>query len=121
PPDLAGFAPDVAPPLRRLILVELVKADLDQRLRRNLPARLEDYLVAFPELAAGGVPCDLVFEEYQLRQRAGEAVTPDDYFRRFPDQVGDLARLLGVTAPARTTSVYHAESSRPVEVGDRLD
>ena len=37
PPDLAAFLPDVAPPLRRLLLAELIKADLDYRVRRRLP------------------------------------------------------------------------------------
>jgi serine/threonine protein kinase len=121
PPELAAFVPDVPPPLRRLILAELVKADLDQRLRRGMPARLEDYLAALPDLAAGGAPCDLIFEEYQLRRRAGEAVTPDDYFRRFPGQAAELARLLDVTAPAPTTALFRPEAARPLQAGDRLD
>jgi hypothetical protein len=37
---------------RRALLVELAHADLEFRLRRGEPARVESYLASFPELAA---------------------------------------------------------------------
>ena len=47
---------------------------------------MEDYLAAFPELGAGGPPCDLIYEEFHVRKRAGEPVRPEDYLARFPGE-----------------------------------
>jgi hypothetical protein len=121
-PELAGFLPADPPGVRRLALVELVKLDLDNRLQRGLARPLEDYLAEFPELAAGGgPPCDLLYEDYHLRRQAGCGAEPADYFRRFPGRAEELARLLGGTAPARTTSVFAARAPVEVAPGDRLD
>src|SRR5215217_4525691 len=60
PPTLAEFLPPEPPSLRRLILTELIKLDLEQRLSHGLPLRrAEEYVGDFPELAEGGIPCDL--------------------------------------------------------------
>src|SRR5262245_11899314 len=67
PPALGSFLPDEAAGVRRLILIELIKADLEQRVARQQPLKLiEDYAAEFPELAQDGVPCDLLYEEYHL-------------------------------------------------------
>src|SRR5438132_11479032 len=84
PPDPAAFLPPGPPDVRRLVLVELVKLDLDRRLARGTDRPLEDYLRDFPELAAGGPPSDLLYEDFHLRRRAGLPVDPEDYYRRFP-------------------------------------
>jgi serine/threonine protein kinase len=121
PPDPARFLPDGPPAVRRLTLVELVKLDIDYRLARGLARAVEDYVAAFPELAADGPPCDLLYEDYQLRQRAGLAARPEDYFRRFPGRAAELARLLGGTDPARSTSVFAARAPLAVGPGEQLD
>jgi serine/threonine protein kinase len=120
PPDPARFAPDGPPAVRRLALVELIKLDLEQRLARGIGRPLEEYLTDLPELAAGGPPCDLLYEDYHLRRRAGESLDPADYYRRFPAAKNDLARLLGDT-PVRSTSVFAAAAVAGVNPGDRLD
>ena len=49
---------------RRLVLVELVKADLEFRARAGRPVRIEDYVAAHGELAdADGPPVELLCEE----------------------------------------------------------
>src|SRR5579885_2365020 len=122
PPDLRAFAPVGPPEVRRLVLVELVKLDIDSRLRRGAARPLEQYLAEFPELAAdGGPPCDLLFEDFHLRRQAGEDPDPVDYYRRFPGRAAELARLLGGTAPARSTSVFAARAPAAIEPGGRLD
>ncbi len=121
PPDPARFLPDGPPAVRRLTLVELVKLDIDYRLARGLAKPVEEYVAEFPELAADGPPCDLLYEDYQLRQRAGLAARPEDYFRRFPGRAAELARLLGGTDPARSTSVFAARAPLAVGPGDQLD
>lgn len=121
PPDPAAFLPPGPPEVRLLLLVELIKLDLDTRLQRGLDRPLEDYVRRFPELAATGPPADLLYEDYHLRRRAGRPADPHDYFGRFPDRADELARLLGGTAPARSTSVLAARAAVALRAGDRLD
>ncbi|MBX9581734.1 MAG: hypothetical protein K2X87_15635, partial [Gemmataceae bacterium] len=86
PPAVGRFAPPGPPEVRRLVLAELVKMDLEYRLGRGLDRPLDDYLREFPDLAAGGPPTDLLFEDFHLRRRAGRDPDPADYSRRFPDR-----------------------------------
>ncbi|HET6572162.1 MAG TPA: protein kinase, partial [Fimbriiglobus sp.] len=120
-PDLARFLPADPPALRRLILVELVKLDIDYRLARGQARPVEEYVGEFPELAEAGPPCDLLYEDYQLRHRAGQDVQPDDYYRRFPDRAAELARLVGESLSPRSTSVMAARVPLRVEPGEQLD
>jgi serine/threonine protein kinase len=81
---------------RKLLLVELIKADLEFRRASGRRRRtIEDYLAEFPELRDPQVPCELLFEEFHVRKQAGEAVEPREYYRRFPEIASELARLLG--------------------------
>ena len=71
PPVLAEYVPAGDGPSRRLLLSELIKVDLDYRWKFGKPRRVEEYLAEFPDLAGpSGIPCDLIFEEFQLRRRA---------------------------------------------------
>lgn len=121
PPDLAGFAPPDPPEVRRLTLTELIKFDMEQRIQRNIARPLEDYFQDFPELTAGGPPCDLLYEDFHLRKRAGETVWAAEYFRRFPDRASELNRLIGGTSSKRSTSVFATRAPDGVKPGDRLD
>ena len=106
------------PGLRRMALVELIKVDLEYRWQEhNLPRSLAEYLEEFPELAAGGVPCDLVYEEYHVRKQAGDAVDPQQYLEMFPQQAEELGRLLGMEAPHLTTSLFQAEKLPEINAG----
>ncbi|HKB03625.1 MAG TPA: protein kinase, partial [Gemmataceae bacterium] len=120
-PALTPFAPSDPPAVRRLALAELIKLDLEQRLLRKIGRPLEEYLREFPELAAGGPPCDLLYEDYHARLRAGQRVDPSDYYRRFPTAANDLARLLGDVPTRRSTSVFPASGMVAVNAGDQLD
>lgn len=121
PPDPAAFLPAGPPHLRALVLVEIIKLDLDHRIGRGLDRTVEDYLADFPELAEVGPPADLLYEDYHLRRRAGRPADPEDYFRRFPARAADLARLVGATTPARSTAVHAARAPAGLAPGDRLD
>jgi len=119
PPGPCEFLPEGPPEVRRLVLVELLKIDLDLR---GLARTLEEYAAEFPELAEhGGPPCDLIFEDYRLRQRANLPVDPEDYYRRFPGRVAELARLLGANTTRPSTSIRAARAPDDVAPGDRLD
>jgi serine/threonine protein kinase len=121
-PELRRFLPPDPPEVRRLVLVELVKLDLDYRIRRGTPRPLDEYLAAFPELeTGGGPPCDLLYEDFHVRRQAGRDPNPIDYYRRFPGRAAELARLLGGTCPARSTSVFAARAPAAVEPGGRID
>jgi serine/threonine protein kinase len=125
-PRLSDYVPKAHDAVRRLTLAELIKVDLEYRWsRRDQGTRamlIEDYVRDFPELTEGGIPCDLLYEEYHVRQRFGDEVTADDYQRRFPDQASQLKRLLGVTASPRTMSLFAASSPpEDIEAGESLD
>jgi serine/threonine protein kinase len=118
PPKLADFLPNASDQLRGLLLVELIKFDLEARLQRGLDRTLEEYAREFPELI---IPTDLLYEDYQLRRRLGKPTDPQDYYKRFPDRALELAKLLGVTAAVRSTSVSAARKVISVKAGDQLD
>ena len=122
-PTLAAFVPEAPQGLRHLVLVELIKVDLDYRWSRPLNLRrLEDYLREFPELERAGVPAALLYEEFHIRKRSGDAVCPEEFLARFPKQAAELARLLHLQEPEQSLSL-----SRPgkelagIEAGQQLD
>jgi serine/threonine protein kinase len=95
-PPLAVHLPAEPVALRRLTLIELIKADLEQRVRRGLARRIEDYVDEFPELLSGGEPpVDLIYEEFHIRRSAGQEVQAHEYFERFPGCREGLLKLLG--------------------------
>jgi len=98
PPELRDYLPAEPAALRRMVLVELIKIDLERRQESGAAARgIEDYRRDFPELGdADNLPCDLIYEDYRTRRDAGEKVDYDDYLRRYPRQAGALRRLLGL-------------------------
>ncbi len=122
-PQLASFLPPEPAALRHIMLVELVKVDMEQRLQGGHSFKnVECYAAEFPELsAADGIPCDVIYEEYHLRKSAGENVGAKEFFRRFPKQADQLGRLLGAAAEL-TTSLSKA-GRRPItpEPGQTLD
>src|SRR5579872_1069230 len=73
PPPLHAFLPPAETPTRRLVLIELIKLDLEYRWKQNTPKCLEEYFRDFPDLGDDPPP-DLIYEEYHIRSAAGEAV-----------------------------------------------
>lgn len=125
-----GFGPllnDHLPPresdLRRLVLIELIKVDLEFRHRAGGPVlRLEDYLAEHPELGVpDGLPVELIFEEYHVREATGETVAVDEYLQRFPERAEEIRQRfqLDDTAPMAADGAALSESFQPGEhVGD---
>ena len=98
---VAELVLDVPGQYRRAVICELVKVDLEIRwsdTRKGQP--LEYYLEAFPEIGThGDIPVDLIYEEYQIRNAAGNPVTRDQIASRFPHQIIQFDRLAGTGQP----------------------
>lgn len=92
---------------RLLMLVELIKVDLEYRWQqRNLPKRISEYLEEYPELASDGFPAALVYEEFHIRRNCGFHVEVEEYIEQFPDQADELQRLLGLNDAYSATTAY---------------
>ncbi|MCA9099703.1 MAG: serine/threonine protein kinase [Planctomycetales bacterium] len=123
PPALDDYLDELPRPWRRMMLGELAKVDMEQRLHTAAASwRVEDYVERWPELAeAGGPPADLIYEEYLIRRRLGEDVPPEEYFDRFTSQADELRRLMGLADPVVTTSLYTAQRPDDFQPGQRID
>ncbi len=77
--------------LRHALLVELVHADLEFRLKASEAARVETYLVRYPEVAGDrAAVLELLAAEYGLRRRYEGDVGPAEFGLRFPEFLDDL-------------------------------
>ncbi len=125
PPELRSHLPAKPLALRRMTLIELIKVDLEYRHTHACVRELQSYFEEFAdELQAGGdLPCDLIYEDYHLRKKAGETITKHDYLDRFPNQRTQLQRLLGLESPYQTTQLSKSKKSerKAVKAGERLD
>jgi hypothetical protein len=112
-PDLGDYLPADGPD-RRAVLVELAHVDLERRLKAGEPARVEDYLSRFPELAEDqAVIRDLIATEYRVRQGREPGLTPDEYRARFPRDAADLAaRLQQAAVPGYSPEAVPRRANR---------
>jgi serine/threonine protein kinase/Tfp pilus assembly protein PilF len=82
--SLSDHLPSASHPHFIAILCELVRIDLEFGWAAGQPRPLAEYLDAFPALAANDeYRAQAAFEEYRLRQQAGEHPLPTDYASRF--------------------------------------
>jgi tetratricopeptide (TPR) repeat protein len=79
-------------------LIELIHLDLEIRLKRGQPVRVEDYLRRFPEVARGTAVADLAAAEYEYRHRAETNLEIDEICGRFPEAADAVRRLVGARA-----------------------
>lgn len=123
---------------RSAALVELVRLDLEYRLRRGDSAKVEDYLSRFPELHANPVGLLRVLNmEWKLRRIREPDLSQQEYRQRFPtlvahtlwqyifveDTVPELVPLsqglrTGARSPTGSQECPTAESS-PVVIGGK--
>lgn len=104
-----GPAPDIDHflladgPDRVSLLIELVHADLEFRLKAGEKMRVEAYLSRYPELAENAhAVIDLIAAEYELRLRQGR-VDAAEYASRFPAYAGEFpARFADVERLVRS-------------------
>ena len=80
--DLAAFVPPSAP---TTVVVELALIDMERRFKAGRPAAVEQYVAAFPMLAADPAAlAALVESESRFRQKFGPPLETGEYHRRFP-------------------------------------
>src|SRR5262245_46023482 len=90
-PNIDDFLSAAAGP-RHALLVELIHTELELRLKAGQPARAEEYLSRYPELAADtAAAVELIAAEYELRWRAEPQLGLDDYLQRFPQYHAELS------------------------------
>jgi serine/threonine protein kinase len=113
-PDLDEQLP-AGGPLRRSVLIELVHVELERRLRAAEPARVEDYLHRYPELAdAPDVVLDLLVQESEVRRQQEGMISIEEYAQRFPLHVEALQQrwqILWGQAPPATEGLPARELS----------
>jgi formylglycine-generating enzyme required for sulfatase activity len=102
-PVLEDYLPEGSPD-RLAVLVELVHVDLERRLKAGEPARVEQYMGHFLDLAGDReAVLDLIAAEYRLRRDREPGLAPDEYQDRFPRYEPDLPARLheGTTSGSR--------------------
>ena len=121
-PRLIDHLPDADTAARRLVLIELIKADLEYRHGSDGPVlRLEDYLAEIPELGEpDGVPAELIYEEYHVRKNAGDAVDVADCLARFPNRLADINRVFQLEATS-TMSMSGDTLAETFQTGEQID
>ena len=95
PPAIDEYIDLCGEPHRYGLAVELVKIDIERRWQCGLRRLIEDYVHDLPELKQRITP-QLILEEFHARKLAGDEVSRDEYFVRFPDQSVILEHLLAV-------------------------
>ncbi|MFM7184896.1 MAG: serine/threonine-protein kinase [Planctomycetota bacterium] len=121
-PAIADHLPVEPGERRRLILVELVKADLEFRARAGRPVGIENYVAAHPELAdADGPPVELLCEEHHVRRTHGIDADVADLCRRFPGRAREVRRWLGAAEGTMTTSLAAEVVRAAFRPGETID
>ncbi len=123
PPGMSGHLPESQGTLRRMVLIELIKVDLEYRYgREEEKLSLEAYQSQFPDLAKpDGMPVDLIYEEYHVRRTAGETVDVNNCLTRFPEQSEAIIRMFKLHSPTVSMSFTGQQLTKSFEPGDRID
>jgi len=78
-PSIDDFLP-ADPRERRVVLAELIKSDLEYRVKSALPVQVEDYFQRYPELAANAHEAlELIVAEFAVRRRAEPELSIEAY------------------------------------------
>jgi hypothetical protein len=103
PPSIDDYLPGSDCNAQRSLLLELVHADLECRLKGGESVRVEAYLHRYPHLAGDrAVVLNLLQAEHQLRRRREAGIDLEEYERRFPEHFQELRRrLAGASTLAR--------------------
>jgi serine/threonine protein kinase len=118
-PGIDEYLPVTDPPRSR-VLIELVHIDLELRLKAREAARVEDYLVRFPELTRDlTVNLELIAAEHELRRRDEPGLSLEEYLLRFPQYRAELADWIARPTVVDLDAMPRRADSRveePVEI-----
>src|SRR3954468_11869544 len=90
PPVLEDYLPTDGRQ-RRVVLLEVVHTDLEDRLKDGQPARVEEYLIRFPELKSDpAAELELIIAERELRRRREPGLAIEEFLARFPQYALEL-------------------------------
>jgi serine/threonine protein kinase len=119
--DLEAFLPAPPAPHRPLVLVEMIKADMELRAKAGLPVRVETYHGRFRHELPPGALVPLIASEYRLRHRHGDKPRLTEFRSRFPDQYDALSKSLdrGTAAPPTPTPADD-DHPTPAKSDDRI-
>jgi serine/threonine protein kinase len=121
-PDLAPYLPADGGRRRRLVLVELVKVDMEFRARAGRPRQVEHYLAGHPELSSDeGPPVELICEEYHVRRSRGDRVDLAELCDRFPGRTREIWNWLGALEGTKSTSLAADLVRDQFRPGETLD
>ena len=107
---------------RTELAAELIRVDLDRRLKLGEHICVDEYLRQIPELRSSEIELvALLIDEHSMRTQAGQVVTLDEYARRFPEHVDTLRNELGLTdnrtrSPAEAPAPEENAASEPHEL-----
>ncbi|MCX7700277.1 MAG: protein kinase, partial [Gemmataceae bacterium] len=90
--DWEPYLPPSGDRLRRHVLIELAKLDLEFTWREGGRVLVETYETLFPELTP--LPIDLIAEEYGIRHRRGDSPAIEEHRQRFPDRAAEIESYL---------------------------
>lgn len=83
---------------RAELAADLIRIDLQYRLRLGEEVHVDEYLRNIPELRDAEVELvALLIDEHSMRTEAGQVVTLDEYAKRFPEHLDTLRNELGLT------------------------
>ena len=82
--------------MRRLLLVELIKVDLEYRWGQGLQKRIAEYVAEFPELAEEGCRSSCCTRSITPGKNAGLHVDLQEYADEYPEHAETLRQWLGV-------------------------
>ncbi len=93
PPRLEDFVAELGAH-RAAVLREIVAIDLEFRLKRGEPMRVESYWQRFPELADDDQYCrQLIADEFHCRHQLDPTVSLSEYEQRFPQFASGLRQI----------------------------
>ncbi|MEZ6117463.1 MAG: protein kinase [Pirellulaceae bacterium] len=112
--DWTSFLPDPSDPDFKAAAVELMRVDLEHHWLDNDQRSLANYRQRLPELFADPeILGQLAYEEYRLRKAQGEAISPDEYAKRYRLDVSSWPRGEDTSLDSGTVtrSLFHPDSS----------
>jgi len=123
PPSIEDYLALCPPEQRLALLVELVRIDLERRLKRGERVRLEEtYLSRFPELNKDRASVvALIVQEFELRRRREPNLSPAEYFERWPEYREELTPLLSSHPTLSITEGETNEKKAPTQGGQATE